>query len=315
MAPTRSVSGAARVGERRSLILPSILLVIGGITYGLVISLNRIATTEGIPFIPYVFWQALGGAVLLLVISFIRRKPPKLAPAHLRTYAIIGIIGLAIPWTLLALVAPKIPAGVIALGFAIIPMQVYAIALMLSMDGFRWVRIIGMLLGLAGILLIVLPETSLPSPDMVGWVLVGLTPSVCFALTIIAGERFRPPESDPLALSCGLLFVGALFLLPVMAATGSWWFFEAPLDRGDGALILVTFLAVFLWPLFFITIRMAGSVFFSTVAYLDTLAGVGWGILIFGERHSDWIWAALVLLMLGIFLVNKTGPAATTRET
>lgn len=294
-------------GARGSLIVASVLLLLGGVGYGLVLSLNRIVTTAGIPVIPYMFWQTLGGALILLLVALLRRRPPPLTGAHLRMYAIMGVMGLGIPWTLLAFVAPKIPAGIVALGLATIPMLTYAVALTLSMDTFRWWRVVGMIVGLAGILLLVLPETSLPSPEMVGWVLIVFLPAVCFTLTIIASERLRPPEGDPVNLSCGLLFAGTLFLLPAMAAGGEWWFFEGSFDRADGAVVLVTFLAAFLWPLLFEIVRLAGSVFFSSVAYIDTLAGVGWGILIFGERHSGWVWGALVLLLFGLFLVNRRG--------
>ena len=40
------------------------MLFIAGISFGLIFSLNRIAITDGIPFIPYVFWQALGAGVV-----------------------------------------------------------------------------------------------------------------------------------------------------------------------------------------------------------------------------------------------------------
>jgi drug/metabolite transporter (DMT)-like permease len=58
--------------------------------------------------------------------------------------------------------------------------------------------------------------------------------------------------------------------------------------------------------LMFEIIKRAGPVFFSTSNYIATLAGVGLGILLFGDRPSLWIWAALVLMFLGLFCVNST---------
>ena len=39
------------------------------------------------------------------------------------------------------------------------------------------------------------------------------------------------------------------------------------------------------------------------------LSGIIWGMVVFGESHSLWVWAALVLMFGGLAMVN-----ATTRE-
>lgn len=285
--------------------LAYLLLVLGGAAYGLLLAVNRFAADAGVPFLPYVFWQSLGACALLFAFCLIRRRLPPVSRDHLRLYALMGITGHALPWSLLAFVAPKLPVGVVALGLATVPFWVYAIAVSLGMDRFRWLRLLGMALGFTGVLLIVLPATSLPSRSMVGWVFVALAPLICFAVTIVASERMRPPEGDPFALSCGLLAMGTLGLLPALAVSGQWWMFAPPFDSGDAAVLGAVALVALLWPLLFEIVRMAGPVFFSSVSYLDTLAGVGWGLLFFSERHSPWIWAALVLLLAGLYLVTR----------
>ena len=286
-------------------LVPLAMLFVAAVTYALTFSLNRIAITGGIPVIPYVFWQALGGAVILLIASLAARTPPKLDLLHLRAYFIIGFIGLALPYSLLALVAPRVPAGVLSLGLTLSPILTYVFAAALSMDSFRLVRTAGILFGLAGVLLVLLPRASLPSPEMVPWVLLGFSVPACFALLAISAARFRPPGAGSLPLACGLLFAASILLLPLMASLGTWWFFEGPMDRADWALIGVILINALFFVLAFEIIRLAGPVFFSTNNYIATLAGVGWAILIFGEEHSLWIWAALVLLFVGLFLVNR----------
>ena len=51
-------------------------------------------------------------------------------------------------------------------------------------------------------------------------------------------------------------------------------------------------------------ITIAGPLFASQVGYVVTLAGVFWGIAIFGETHSIWVWASLVTMLLGLMLVS-----------
>ena len=56
--------------------------------------------------------------------------------------------------------------------------------------------------------------------------------------------------------------------------------------------------------LIFELIKRAGPVFFSVVNYVVTLSAMGFGIWLFHEAHSAWIWAALVLIGASLVLVN-----------
>jgi drug/metabolite transporter (DMT)-like permease len=38
-------------------------------------------------------------------------------------------------------------------------------------------------------------------------------------------------------------------------------------------------------------------------------------MVIFDERHSLWVWSALVLLLAGLYLVNRTMPARVGKGT
>jgi len=59
----------------------------------------------------------------------------------------------------------------------------------------------------------------------------------------------------------------------------------------------------------------AGPVFASQTAYVVTLSGVLWGIMIFNDEHSLWVWLSLGVMMLALALVapkkDKSQPAAT----
>ena len=48
----------------------------------------------------------------------------------------------------------------------------------------------------------------------------------------------------------------------------------------------------------------------SQCAYVVTLAGVLWGMLIYGEAHSTWVWASLVVMIIALSLVTPRGTVA-----
>ena len=56
--------------------------------------------------------------------------------------------------------------------------------------------------------------------------------------------------------------------------------------------------------LFIYLIAYAGPVFATQVAYLVTIFGVAWGMVIFDERHSVWIWLSLAVMLAGLALVR-----------
>ena len=294
-------------------ILFTLLFVIGAV-WGLLLSLNRIAMSEDIPVLAYTFWQMLGSGLILLAFVVIRRRRFPLDGAHLRYYLLPGAIGLGAPFVLLAFVAPKIPVGVVALGAGIAPMLTYGFAGLMKLEAYSIVKIVGMIVGFGGVLLVVLPETSLPSPAMVGWVLIGFSPSILFALQNVWIQRYRPPVTDSFTLSAAFLLAAALAIFPFLAVTGDWWFFAGPMSMGDWALVIVTLLMVVDMVCVFEVIHRAGAVFLSSVAYLDVLAGIAWGMILFGEVHSGWIWGALACLSVGLLLVTipkRRAPGST----
>ncbi|MBT3172574.1 MAG: EamA/RhaT family transporter, partial [Rhodospirillaceae bacterium] len=54
----------------------------------------------------------------------------------------------------------------------------------------------------------------------------------------------------------------------------------------------------------FVLLRRTGPVYFSQVAFIVTINAVMWGVILFDEQHSLWIWLALALVFGGVALVN-----------
>ena len=101
-----------------------------------------------------------------------------------------------------------------------------------------------------------------------------------------------------------MMTAGSLILLPLVWASDAW----VPLDVISTiplwwipALSLINIIG---YVMFLELISMAGPLFAAQMGYVVTAAGVLWGIVIFNEVHSAWVWAALVVLLAGVALVN-----------
>jgi len=102
-------------------------------------------------------------------------------------------------------------------------------------------------------------------------------------------------------------------MTPFVLATGTFVPLSWPWGSTTWAIISLAILNVVCYGLFMMLIVRAGPVFASQTAYIVTLSGVFWGILIFGEKHSLWIWASLASMLIALALVTprKNGAAIT----
>jgi drug/metabolite transporter (DMT)-like permease len=96
----------------------------------------------------------------------------------------------------------------------------------------------------------------------------------------------------------------SILLLPLVLVTGTFFVPHWPLGLPEGATIAVAAITLLDYFLITLLILWAGPVFTSQAAYIVTLAGILWGVVIFHESHSAWIWSAICALMLGMTLVR-----------
>jgi drug/metabolite transporter (DMT)-like permease len=194
---------------------------------------------------------------------------------------------------------------------ALSPPFTFTISVIARVERFRWLGLIGLLFGFAGVVLIVAPGASLGGAEAWKWFLLALLAPVMFAGSNVAAAILRPPASSSVATGAGVMLGSAAVLLPIMLAAGQTWF---PRDLDQGAiatLIAVAINAVFL-ILFLEIIRRAGPVFFAQFNYLAVLAGVAWGAVIFGERLSIYLALAMALMFVGVFLAGyRRAPAVS----
>ena len=280
------------------------LLFLTGVLYGLSYSLTGVGIANGIPFTSFVLLMGMGSAAVALLLALGHGRPPPLSRSHVSSYAVAGISGYGVPYLTVGYVSGEgVPAGIISMLVVLAPILTYMGAIAFRLEQVWWPRVLGFAAGIIGVALLVVPETSLPSRDLVPWILLALLLPVGYATTSLATALLRPPETDSLHFAFGFFFFGSLPIVAAAAATDGWWWFEGRMDAGDWALITAIFVQTLGIYLFVELIRFLGPVFFSTVNFIVALAGIGWGILFFGESHSHWVWLALACLMVGVFFV------------
>jgi drug/metabolite transporter (DMT)-like permease len=108
-----------------------------------------------------------------------------------------------VPVPLLTFLADKLPVGIITLLLVLVPLLTYVISYALRIEKFRLSGVFGLLLGMGGLLVVLIPNTGLPAPEMVGWTLLALIGPLCFALSNAFAAFLRPPDTPSLAMAAG----------------------------------------------------------------------------------------------------------------
>jgi len=289
-----------------------LILIILGLGWGLSFTLGKIAITAGGTPIGLTFWQSLFSGLILLAYVFFRHGKIIIPKIMFLPIVIITFLSVVIPNIIFYACVEHLDAGVLSISVSVIPLFTYLIALGLKMDKFKVRRVIGLITGFCALLILILPENSLPDKRDIPWVLLALNCALCYALENIYIDRLALQNFGPIRLVCAVSFVSAIitFLLSLVMdqffilQPTNLYLFISTLGLG--------FISATAYSIFIYLIGRAGSVFSSQVGYLVTFFGVVWGIIILGESHSVFVWISLAMIMMGIFLVQPKQNSEST---
>jgi drug/metabolite transporter (DMT)-like permease len=282
------------------------LLFLLGFIWGTGYSIARFATTHGVPSLGYSFWQAIGPALLLCLITFQRKKNHiQISKTHFKYYSVAGLTGIVIPNTTMYFAAPRLPAGILAVIVNTVPILAYPMALIAGSESFNWVRLSGLFFAILGIMLIILPKSSLNLEGAMPWVLIVLITPFSFAFCSVYIARFKPTQSSSLSLSAGTLAAASLILIPLILWRGDFYALHLPLTPPDFVILLEIILSSMGYILFFQLIKIAGPVYYSLVDTIVSLTGLFWGSVLFHEKLNEWTIPAVLFIFLALILVTQ----------
>ena len=279
------------------------LLLLGSVWGSTIIITKHIVSSDYQP-LGLIFWQLAFGALLLSIIARFRSTSLPMSWAHVRFYSVVALVGTVIPNTFTYMVAAYIPAGLLAIGIATVPMFSLLIALAIKSERFNSVRMLGILLGALAIALVLGPDADFSSQGLGLYMLVALIAPFFYAIEGNYLALKTPPNMHPLNILYGASVVGLVICTPLTFLTGSWVDLSQAWTSVEWGILANSVLHVIAYAGYIWIVGLSGAVFASQVAYIVTLSGVLLGILILGESHSSLIWIALGCMILGLILVQ-----------
>src|SRR5262245_52396930 len=104
-------------------------------------------------------------------------------------------------------------------------------------------------------------------------------------------------------LTCGMFVVASFVMVPILYLTGSFVPFGWPLGIVEWSLLGLGAVNAVAYTLYFMLVDRTGPVFSSFTANMVTLFGVLWGIVIFSEQNSIWVWLSFATIMIALTMV------------
>ena len=231
----------------------------------------------------------------------------------------LGLLTGAIPFGTLAWGQQHIESGMAGILFGTMPVLAVVIApLFLAEETFTRRRLIGAMIGLAGVVLVMGPSVLGNAGNQALAIFITFLAPLSHTLGAIYARR--QPGLSPPAMATGQMIFGALILTPPALVL------EAPLGLtpGMGAIgaMLVTGVActAFAMSLYFVVVRRIGATRSSLVPLFFPVVAVFLGAAVLGERLPVEAFVGLALIMAGALAVGggaKTkppGPASTAAQ-
>ncbi len=282
---------------------PYLLITAAGLIWGATFSLALVATSEGAHPLAISAWQVVVTGVFFIGFCLIARVPV-FRLENLRHYAVLAVIGITAPNLAYYYAAPHLSAGILSITVSTVPLLTYALMLLMHYESVIVKRVFGIVLGMVAILLLVLPDQGVEDSDANLWILLALCSAIMYTIENVYIGHGVDHLVDVRELLSGSNILAFFLQFPLALYLGIAepvsWLITIP-GLALAALGIGSGLA---YSMFFYSIKTSGAVFASQCAYIVTLSGVFWGIIIFSEQHSVWVWSSLLVLMIGLVLVK-----------
>ena len=284
-------------------LVPLLCLLSGGLLFGLSSNLAKVAGELGLPPLAFLCWSIIGAALILLVISALRRNLPPINRRTIEYYSVSALVGVAGSNLIFFSAIPQIGASFVALIIALPPLLTYVGALAFRLERFQLIRAAGVAAALAGAAVLAGRELSAPHPDKF-WILLALTGPVLLAIGNLYRTMRWPPNASADALAPGMLIAAAVILLG--AGFLPEFSLAVPMDRSPPIILIVIQAIIFAgqFLLLFLLQKTGWPVFLSLLGAVAAVVAVPVAIFLQGEAPPKGLFWGAVLIGAGITLLS-----------
>ncbi len=215
----------------------------------------------------------------------------------------VGLLGSAIPAFLFATAQTKIDSSLTGMLNSLVPLLTMIFGLLFFGLRTWFLQVVGLIIGFCGaLLLIVMPDGI---DGFKPQALLVVLASMCYAFNLNMVRKYLSKMPSILITAGSFLWVGPLCLIYLFSTDFT--------SRFDHDFAWVSFSAIAILAIVGTTlavvmfnklIQSGGALFASMVTYIVPIIAIVWGVLD-GEAISLWSISGVVVILAGVYLVNK----------
>lgn len=244
-------------------------------------------------------------SAFLLLVGWSSLK--RIERSHYKWIAASALCGTFIPVFLFAYAETEIDSSIASVLNSLVPLFTILIGFLAFRMQTRWVQVIGVLLGLAGAVILIFQGAKVNPGQNYFYALLVVLAAVMYAANanIIKAKLQQVPAMAIATGSFVLMVIPAIFLLFFSGVFSQQVITGDHFWSGLGYIALLSVVGTGIAKIMFNRlIQISTPVFSTSVTYLIPVVGIFWGLLD-GERFTLMQVAGAAVILAGVYLVNR----------
>ncbi len=279
-----------------------ILLVILSVLWGATFFFVGVALPEVPPFTLVLARVAIAAAVLIPLVVALGYQFPA-TPLAWREFLVMAILNNLIPFSLIFYGQMRIASGLASVLNASTPLFALLVARFVAGEALSWNKIGGILIGIAGVAILIGPAAFAGRSGDALAMLAILAATLSYGFSGVWGRRLR--DFPAVVSAASQLLCSTLLLLPIAGAVDGFWTLPLPSAKVLWAIaglgVLSTALA---YILFFRILAAAGSTNVMLVTLLIPFSSIALGHAFLGEAITAPQIAGALVIGSGLLVID-----------
>lgn len=266
---------------------------------------NAILVTE-LPIITIVAIRVTVAALALWGFVCVTGRKIPASPKVWGALLILGVLNNAIPFSLIVQGQTQITSGLASILNATTPLFTILVAgFFLTDERFSILRVLGVIVGFSGVILMVGPE-ALGGLEADFWAqLCALGAALSYGFASVFGRRFRELKVDPVMVATGQVTMSSLVLWPMaLWIDGPQDILGLSFNAAASMFGLAVLCTSFAYILYFRILERAGATNISLVTFLVPISAIILGVLVLGESIFIKEIIGMTLIGLGLAIID-----------
>ena len=278
------------------------LLLLLAIIWGSAFFNIKIATYSYDP-ITLALVRVIFASVPLLLLCRIKNIKIEAFSKNWKSYALIGLCNIAIPFVLIAIGTSKINSYLAAILMSTTPLSGSILAhFFIKDEKLSFLKSLGVIIGFSGIILLFFDKVIINSENYI-YALITILGSTFYCIGGLLTLKLRNKKNENVTTSTTLWSV--IFLFPLSILIETPWNSSPTLISTLSLLYLGVIATGLAWLIRFRILTVNGLVFQTQVAYLIPIFGIVFGYFIMDEIITWRVLLSLVIILLGIYIFKK----------